>query len=1040
MKHLRILLITVLCGALTFATGYAKDVGKTELIDHVQYLHVDPGLGQDAGPARASMQAGTTFLGTWTFDSGPTCTDEGWVSEDITAPIGTFWHVDDFAALGGGSFGLLNPLQGNQSMWCGARPDAGSEILCGYVTLPGYGNGWTQMVCSDCLTVTGNVSFAYLTAWDSEPGWDRSVIQYSLCDDTWVSVSSAVNAGNAGVYDGRQPMVLDSVVVASGDHSGSIRFRFRFDSDTAWSDEDGLWNTDGAIIVDSLVVNDGTGQVSYEDFEGASVGDNGAGDWNSCNMPGYGDYAALYPGLSLLQEDPCRSDLDCMWTFFTGSTYDYACAGHPGVTVVPYGNARGQYLLNEVWSPWLPFTGTGSQVQLHFYVYRDLGVTVADDALIRYIYHVRSMVGGCPLPWQDDGYVYGAFPNPDWLDEQFDLGDKIVPGATHIQVALGVFDVCPYVCGYWGSGECHAPGPYFDEVEVYRIATAGPQWRVRGIDIFQDNFSTDGTTTGTVRLDMAQDILVQANPNILPGDSVVVEASDPDVGLGSDAYTGFGPAVYAFVRVDPPQPGKGGQDLVTDAFRWPLVDSVTTADGNLWYMVRFDTVFTQTGRTNPVPDRYCLDLNDNLLVPGDQLHYFFGAHSGGAGAWTYYFNQYNHLDNADAVNAIRYGTDIDVAAANAEEMTCLPDVGGQPGADILWVNDAAYRSLKPFVVTALEQLNLLDKVDRYDVIGPTSHVGNGLQSRVVDIYQQLIPVYKKIIWTSGNLDQAAIGDGQLSNEKTDDYALLYTFLDQSNRDPGVWINGDQIASEWAALGTASPTQLRTAYMNFNVVTADHQTVGLGIAPLSIGAGGGIFTSVAGPDTMVAFGGCAGINTFDVMQPTGASVAEAYYDGNTSYASVLSQTTYPNAAGSTAKVLLSGYSIHYIRDDRPAPVMDRVIHFQRALNFLGNTTDDPVAVDPAVYHNSLAQNRPNPFNPTTTIEFTVKDRTDVQLRIYNVAGQLVRTLVDEVKSPGEVHTATWDGRNDAGQSVSSGVYFYKLVAGNFVQTKKMVLLK
>ncbi|MCK5617885.1 MAG: T9SS type A sorting domain-containing protein, partial [Candidatus Krumholzibacteria bacterium] len=84
--------------------------------------------------------------------------------------------------------------------------------------------------------------------------------------------------------------------------------------------------------------------------------------------------------------------------------------------------------------------------------------------------------------------------------------------------------------------------------------------------------------------------------------------------------------------------------------------------------------------------------------------------------------------------------------------------------------------------------------------------------------------------------------------------------------------------------------------------------------------------------------------------------------------------------------------------------------------------------------------PNPFNPTTTIHYTVKRRANVSLRIYNVAGQLIRTLVDEAKTAGEVHTATWDGRNGAGQSVSSGVYFYKLVAKDFTQTKKMVLLK
>jgi hypothetical protein len=139
-------------------------------------------------------------------------------------------------------------------------------------------------------------------------------------------------------------------------------------------------------------------------------------------------------------------------------------------------------------------------------------------------------------------------------------------------------------------------------------------------------------------------------------------------------------------------------------------------------------------------------------------------------------------------------------------------------------------------------------------------------------------------------------------------------------------------------------------------------------------------------------------------------------------------------------VLSGFSYHYIRDDRATPVMDRVIHLKKVLAFLGNQTDEPTAADPVTYRNSLSQNYPNPFNPTTTIEYTLKEQANVSLRVYNVAGQLIRTLVEETKTPGEVHTVTWDGRNDAGQSVSSGVYFYKLVAGGYVQTKKMVLLK
>ncbi len=90
---------------------------------------------------------------------------------------------------------------------------------------------------------------------------------------------------------------------------------------------------------------------------------------------------------------------------------------------------------------------------------------------------------------------------------------------------------------------------------------------------------------------------------------------------------------------------------------------------------------------------------------------------------------------------------------------------------------------------------------------------------------------------------------------------------------------------------------------------------------------------------------------------------------------------------------------------------------------------------------LSQNYPNPFNPTTTIQFTIADRslTNTKLEIYNVLGQKVKTLVDEYRPQG-TYTMIWDGRNDAGNLVASGVYFYVMRTRNFTQTKKMLLLK
>jgi len=85
-----------------------------------------PRISLDRGPdvpgLRASAPGETTWLASWTFDMGPNCTEQGWVSVDITGQDADFTHIDDFAGLGGGSFGHLNPLEGNQSVWCGARP------------------------------------------------------------------------------------------------------------------------------------------------------------------------------------------------------------------------------------------------------------------------------------------------------------------------------------------------------------------------------------------------------------------------------------------------------------------------------------------------------------------------------------------------------------------------------------------------------------------------------------------------------------------------------------------------------------------------------------------------------------------------------------------------------------------------------------------------------------------------------------------------------------------------------------------------------
>jgi hypothetical protein len=89
--------------------------------------------------------------------------------------------------------------------------------------------------------------------------------------------------------------------------------------------------------------------------------------------------------------------------------------------------------------------------------------------------------------------------------------------------------------------------------------------------------------------------------------------------------------------------------------------------------------------------------------------------------------------------------------------------------------------------------------------------------------------------------------------------------------------------------------------------------------------------------------------------------------------------------------------------------------------------------------TLNQNYPNPFNPTTQISFSLPTARQIRLDVFNVLGQRVATLFDGNADAGE-HTVTWEAKNSTGQSVSSGVYFYRLEAAGFSQTRKMMLLR
>jgi hypothetical protein len=202
------------------------------------------------------------------------------------------------------------------------------------------------------------------------------------------------------------------------------------------------------------------------------------------------------------------------------------------------------------------------------------------------------------------------------------------------------------------------------------------------------------------------------------------------------------------------------------------------------------------------------------------------------------------------------------------------------------------------------------------------------------------------------------------------------------------------------------------------------------------------------------GGCPELADFDVIQPypgvLGAELVAEYvkvdmttrptgvaYTDSTGYQTVALGFGMEFMSGNAEVSLPSG---HY-----PPGISDRVDFLANVMEYFGKVPTGPGTgtEDNEVFVTKLSHARPNPFNPSTTIAYTLAGRSQVAIRVYDLAGRVVRTLVDGEAGPGE-HKVVWDGTTDAGQRAASGVYFVRMEAegpaGGFREVGKVVLLK
>ena len=105
----------------------------------------------------------------------------------------------------------------------------------------------------------------------------------------------------------------------------------------------------------------------------------------------------------------------------------------------------------------------------------------------------------------------------------------------------------------------------------------------------------------------------------------------------------------------------------------------------------------------------------------------------------------------------------------------------------------------------------------------------------------------------------------------------------------------------------------------------------------------------------------------------------------------------------------------------------------------NTLVEETYLENTPKENFLCQNYPNPFNSQTTIRYQLEQSGYVSIKIFDILGQTIRTLVEQEKSVG-IYTVHWDGKNDSGVNVVSGTYFYEMKSNKFCEKRKLVILR
>jgi hypothetical protein len=991
---------------------------------------------------------------------------------DLT-DLPVFWHRDTFHAEN-----LNNNGTGNHAMWSGVAAD--DPYGASWNNVPGYGNNWNDVIIyeSDPLANPDAGQIVGLNFWfnhDTEPGFDFFEVQYDSAG-TWTTVMSvdgsnkdASNVFQAPgvqfsaqqtadiVYNGLNGTSLQNDY---GANEGIIRIRMVVSSDGAWSDQDGLWPTDGgAAQVDDITLTTSEGSFA-ETFE-TELFPPDRYLFDRDKAPFAGDFAFVYgpPTTSFFADiDPCRDNLTPVIGMLdfnqeirngpglggdisTGGSTAEAQYGLEGFPVVNYngGLSFGEVnVTNEIWSPDISWAvaAPGSSAPevsgafIRFDVWRDLPLI---DGVF-YVWGVRSALTGESYgSWADRNFVYyGTAPALWFAGLTQDVSDLLQAG--------------PEASLFGFPGNRAQPSPVFDNVSFYKYRLAGPTFATRTIDIANDGFPTSGsidvsspTARGALDIpfDMARDVNTGDVFNVA-GDSIIVDVASTIPGASTiDIRMVWSLRVNNLFETAVRGTTWRAKDENLSTPPTGAVPGFVTWTGEVVH----DTSTTSAGAI--VDNRFFFDLPDeNLMYPGDILHYYVQAIDSDGRTTTWPAN----LDGFGDYSP-------DTAWSRTRTVRCLPTItdatGSQP--DILVWNDFGRRGEENDWVTALLNLGYGEHVDydSYTTQGPTSGISNGLGSAGVHgANADQLAGYNHMIYLAGNLTTFLMSDG--TNVGNNDKANDIDVMEQWHALAGV--RNAAYFADGIATGMAQDSPAGLTYLGspMGVAYGDsdvRDVIGGQTAPLVVPNSTGPYAGDFGT-SFIAYGGCIGINEFDQIQPAsgadaghlwtdaaGAAIPENPDPALGGVASVIN----PTANGLDITIPIGVVNIYNVQA-REVGLSARA-ELLREILILFNTGPgtSPVVSAPKAAKPQLSIH-PNPFNPSTEVFFSNTFGKKGSVKVFNLRGELVKTLHNGEFTNADGFSKVWDGTDNRGASVASGVYVIQAQADGQVDTKKAALVK